>query len=365
MPLNEGDAKPQIKKWLVITLAIVVLLIGGGITAYVLGVFGALFPPEETPTPTPTPVSTPPEEPPPPLPDWPLTGVRGEVVERAALVVKVENSEGSRPHEGLQEADIVFEQMVEGGISRLIAIYHSTIPTQIAPIRSVRPMDGPIAAWTHGVLAFSGGQWQFTERAEGLGLQLVSYDFGDDGFDWVDWRPSPHDLSGDPAVFLEQADGDHQASPIRFCEIDMDEVGGTAQRQGSMTTSIMVEISTVATPHWQWDPAGTRWLRFEDDDPALTVEGDQLSATNVLVLEVDVRYLSLTDSAGSRIPEMIVVGEGPGLVATGGRSAEITWKKDSEGGPWRFYDASGAPVVLAPGNTWVELVPQSGTWTVS
>ena len=312
----------------------------------------------DIPTPEPAEVLTPM-----PKPSWALTGVVGNLVQRPALVVKVENAEESRPQEGLEDADIVFEEMVEGGITRFAAIFHSTLPTQIAPIRSVRPMDGPIASWTGGLLAFSGGQEQFTSRARNDGLQLVSMDWGDDGFSREASRYSPHDVAGDPVAFLAQADGDHQASPPQFCAFDA--TGSTAHVSGAATTSVSITISSVAQPSWDWDDASHSWLRSEDGSPAMTTSGVQLSAANVLVVSVEVVSLAGTDAAGTHIPETIVVGSGTGMVASGGMSAPITWQKDSETAPWQFFDGSGAPLVLTPGTTWVELVPTSGNWTAS
>ena len=344
-------------------IAVVVVVLGTGIAVYTTGFFrhtagdGPIV--TDIPTPEPAEIPTPT-----PKPRWVLTGVPGDVLERPALVVKVENADESRPQEGLEDADIVFEEMVEGGITRFAAIFHSTLPTQIAPIRSVRPMDGPIAAWTGGLFAFSGGQEQFTSRASADGLQLISMDWGDDGFSREDSRYSPHDVAGDPAAFLAQADGDHQASPPPFCTVDTDGTGGTAQA-GTPVSAVSVSFSTIAQPTWTWDAASAHWLRAEGTEPAMAFSGVQLSATNVLIVDVNVVVLAGTDAAGTHIPETIVVGQGTGLVASGPMSAPITWQKDSETAPWQFFDSSGAPLVLNPGSTWVELVPTSGTWSVS
>src|SRR5699024_1777127 len=93
---------------------------------------------------------------------WPLTGRpaedAGDALGRAAVSVKIENSPAARPQVGLQRADIVWEQLVEGGMTRLVATYHSDVPEDVGPIRSIRPMDAAIAGPAGGVLAFSGGQ---------------------------------------------------------------------------------------------------------------------------------------------------------------------------------------------------------------
>ncbi|MDR0847838.1 MAG: DUF3048 domain-containing protein [Propionibacteriaceae bacterium] len=358
-------------KWTIIGVVVALVLAGGVLGAYFLGwlKFGE---PESKPTltmaytprPSEAPVWTP--TPGPPLkPQWPLSGVRGDIAEHPALVVKVENAPESRPQDGLEYADIVFEEMVEGGISRLVAVFHSTVPAQIAPIRSIRPMDGPIAAWTRGLMIFSGGQYPYVARAENDGLQIISMDYGADGFSRVDGRPSPHDVAGDTAAFFAQADGDHQVSPPAFAVFVEQGGAGTAQIQGTVTTQVSTQFSYMALPSWTWDSASATWLRFEDGEPAMTYAGPQISAKNVIVLTVSVVYTSQADAAGSSVPESIVVGEGTGVVASGPMTAAITWRHDSETAPWQFFGPNGAPLELLPGNTWVELVPDSGSWSVS
>ncbi|MDR1798341.1 MAG: DUF3048 domain-containing protein, partial [Bifidobacteriaceae bacterium] len=96
---------------------------------------------------------------------WPLTGLPGEVVERPAVAYKIENSPEARPQTGLDQADVVWETIVEGGIPRYIAVFHSKIPDVVGPVRSIRPMDGPIVCPTKGLLAFSGGKTHFINVA--------------------------------------------------------------------------------------------------------------------------------------------------------------------------------------------------------
>src|SRR5699024_11773665 len=92
--------------------------------------------PTSTPSPSPTPSPTPTPE-----PTWPLTGKTGDIVDRPPMTVKIENSIASRPQTGLQQADVVWEEMVEGGITRYGAVDHSRLPETFGPVRSVRPME--------------------------------------------------------------------------------------------------------------------------------------------------------------------------------------------------------------------------------
>ena len=133
---------------------------------------------------------------------------------RPALAVKIENSSEARPQTGLDQADNVWEQVVEGGISRFVAVYHSKVPAEVGPIRSVRPMDPAIAAPLHGLIAFSGGQPGFVQAPEGRGAaddqpgrrrrRLLPQEGR---------APAPHNVYGTPQTFWGQADAEHSAAP--------------------------------------------------------------------------------------------------------------------------------------------------------
>ncbi|MDR3068007.1 MAG: DUF3048 domain-containing protein, partial [Cellulomonas sp.] len=119
----------------------------------------------------------------PQLPEtWPLTGLPvGEAsVVRPALAVKIENDKAARPQTGLEQADLVWEEVVEGGITRFAAVFHSQVPEEVGPVRSNRPMDARIVAPTKGLIAFSGGQ--YTQQLRDAGLQVLSQDGGSPGF---------------------------------------------------------------------------------------------------------------------------------------------------------------------------------------
>ena len=133
---------------------------------------------------------------------------------RPALAVKIENSGDARPQTGLDQADNVWEEVVEGGISRFVAVFHSQVPAEVGPIRSVRPMDPAIVAPMHGLIAFSGGQPRFVNALKAAGVQTISQDAGAAGF----YRkkgvgPAPHNVYGTPQTFWDQANADHTSPP--------------------------------------------------------------------------------------------------------------------------------------------------------
>jgi DUF3048 family protein len=128
-------------------------------------------------------------------PAWPLTGVPADpIADRPALAVKIENSVDARPQTGLTAADMVREQVVEGGITRFVAVYHSDLPPEIGPVRSIRPMDTAIAAPLGGLLTFSGGVQTYVTVVQDAGLQVLSQDSRADGFHRMTTRAAPHNV---------------------------------------------------------------------------------------------------------------------------------------------------------------------------
>jgi hypothetical protein len=309
--------------------------------------------------------ATPPPPPPPPPVYWPLTGLEsGQVAARPALAVKIENSVDSRPQTGLNAADMVWEEVVEGGITRFVAVYHSTLPPQLGPIRSVRPMDPAIAAPLRGLFAFAGGQRPFVDAIAREGLQVVSHDAGADGFVRLTTRYAPHNLYADPTAFVAQADSEHQSAPAAQFGIAAPGQQPTALVAGAPTAVVNLKLSGVSHPKWTWDPAG-HWLRAEGNTPAVEADGTQLRAANVVVMRVEVVNTKYGDVGGTPVPETRMVGTGEALVATGGHTLAVTWTKNSAIEPVALTGADGQPVLLAPGNTWVELVPtRTGSVTV-
>jgi hypothetical protein len=306
--------------------------------------------------------------PPPPAPVyWPLTGLEsGEVAARPALAVKIENSIDARPQTGLNSADIVWEEVVEGGITRYVAVFHSTLPRKIGPVRSVRPMDPAIVAPLRGLLAFSGGQQPFVDAVADAGLQVLSNDAGARGFYRLPGRKAPHNVYADPSTFLAQADPAHRSAPAEQFDFALPGALSTAASAGTPTAALQLKLSGVSHPRWTWDQAHGAWLRAEGATPAVEADGAPLRATNVVVLRVEMdNSTGFSDPAGNPVPETQIVGSGEALVATGGRTVVATWSKRALGAPVVLIGSDGMPVRLSPGNTWVELVPAAtGSVTV-
>ncbi len=293
-------------------------------------------------------------------PRWPLTGVAAtDVAQRPALAVKIENSGEARPQTGLDQADMVWEQVVEGGISRFVAVYQSQAPAEVGPIRSVRPMDPAITAPLHGLIAFSGGQQQFVQALKNAGLQTISMDAGADGF----YRkkgvgPAPHNVYGTLQTFWDQADASHGALPAPQFVMAKHPEEASAVTSGGPSTTVAVKLSGYSHPTWSWDAGTGTWLRSEGTTPSTVRSGARMAATNVVTLKVRLVDSGTKDPAGNPVPETVLEGTGDATVSSGGRTVTGTWSKTGTDAVLTLAAADGSVLTLAPGTTWVELVPR-------
>lgn len=322
---------------------------------------------EAEPTPTVTSTVTPDAEaakalPPEPAvpPTWPLTGVfAADQGNRPALAVKIENSREARPQTGLELADVVWEEVVEGGVTRYIAVYHSQVPDTLGPVRSVRPMDAHIIAPLAGPVAFSGGQPPFVQLVRDVGLQVLSHDEGAGGFYRTKDRRAPHNVYARTPDLFAAADAGHSAPPSPQFQFARDEAGASAVTAGTPANEVSLTMSTYSSPSWAWDAAAGVFQRSEGAAPAVSSDGTRLTAENVVVLSVAVFDTPFKDPSGTPVPETEVIGSGDALVASGGHAIAATWSKESTAAPVSLTATDGTPLTLSPGNTWVELVPRS------
>lgn len=326
----------------------------------------ACAPEEITPaavTLTPDPVVTrqpAPDAPEDPIPSvaWPLTGADASDVDpallaRPSIAIKIPNEGAhSRPQKNLEHADIVFEQYVEAGIPRLVAIFHSSQPEEVGPVRSMREMDANIVGSFKGPLVFSGASWNVMNYARNTGQLLIAQDLGDRGFFRTNDRRSPYNLHVTLGTVLEQA-GDSPPPPQQFDYAYPAELA-TAAVEGKTATHIDLRMSRYGEPGWDWQADTGVWTRTEFGEPDITVDGNQISATNVVVLFVRISMhwdLPVSD---------MIVSNSAGFVATGGKYIPIKWSKSDRTAKYVLTTEDGSPVKLAAGKTWVELIPNAG-----
>ena len=315
----------------------------------------------EVQMPVPTPEYTSTYEPPPPTALAPLTGetVALDSLTAPSIAAKIDNHPAARPQVGLERADLVFEELVEGGLSRYVAVWHSDVPDEIGPVRSIRPMDPDIISPLGGIVAYSGGQYQYVQAMKDTPVYNAIHGQPDtrDTFYRTDLKRSPHDvIVKAPVVISQHLD---LAAPVQQFAFSLDVASSTAAKEGSLTSSMDLVLGGSAKPSWVWDEARGQWLRFmTGGDPDTDFAGAQLGTVNVVVLRVDVTYAKV-------IPKTELLGSGEAWVSTGGRTVHGTWSKSSPVSPIHLVDDNGVTIRLAPGNTWIELVPTNRVGSVT
>jgi hypothetical protein len=323
--------------------------------------------PSPTTEPSPSPSAAPRRRPPPPV--WPLTGrvaPSKHAAQRRVIAVKVDNTPAAAPWQGLGAADLVVEQLVEGGLTRLVAFYHSALrargPLVVGPVRSVRASDAGIVRPVRAVLAASGGAWPSIRAVADAGVPIRQE--GQPGFGRDYSRPAPYNLMLDVQTLeravVQRRPGQHYlawASPRkRWTEppgaVPADTV--TARFSGWHATTLTTTPTTAGSP--------ARWAR--------SVDPGGYRARTVLVLAVPTRAAGYLDPAGYPVPETVTTGRGRGLLLTvrdgaGARAvaAPIRWHKPSRDAAWRLQDRRGRRVQVPPGRVYLALVPQ-GTSSV-
>jgi hypothetical protein len=312
--------------------------------------------PEPMPTPTPRETYVSSYETPAPTELAPLTGevVPAGSVDNPSLAAKVDNTLPARPQVGLDHTDIVFEELVEGGITRYVAIWQSDVPKEIGPIRSIRPMDPDIVSAFGGIIAYSGGQLRFVALMRETNVYNAIHGQSDtaDLMYRTTKKIAPHNV----IVYASKLVKRHAkiAKPNQQFAFSADVGSATATKNGKATRVLKLSFSPISKPTWVYDSKNSVYKRSQLAGKDLDSRGKQLSAVNVIVLRVGVaRYKG--------VPKTDLIGTGRAYVSSGGKTISATWSKSSAKSPILLQDSEGVTIRLAPGNSWIELVPNAGS----
>jgi hypothetical protein len=307
----------------------------------------------------------------------PLTGVaymnESEIPDTnssPAVSCKVDNAPAGRPQFNLNKADIVHVQMVEGGLTRLLVTWHSQPVDKVGPVRSVRPMDADIAAAFGGIFCYSGGVDMFIALLQDTSLYLADENTQQsvkpNSFSRTPERFAPHNMVVDMGLLQSQHEDLAAPQSIFNYAAFLDETKDyepASASSGKATTDLTIEYPD-ATSYWKGDGSGNL-LRSQDGEPHMDgVSEEQVRAKNVVVLEVQIDS-SIRDVRYGVIPKTIMVGSGKVWVFVDGKHIEGTWSKATQTSPIELLDSTGAVIKLAPGNTWVELKPDTATLTIT
>ncbi|CAM5684195.1 hypothetical protein SALBM135S_05679 [Streptomyces alboniger] len=274
----------------------------------------------------------------------PFTGLAAQ--QGPVLAVKFDNARAARPHTGLDQADIVYVEKVEGGMSRLMGVYSSRLPAAVGPVRSARESDIELLRqFGRPALAYSGVRSALRKRLRNSPIHTRPEGRFPKVYFRQSGRPAPHDLFARPRALLRTAPGADLPTDIGFRF-------GPAPRGGTPA-----RVRTVRYPGaghtFRWSPRQDRWLASFDGSPARGSSGRQLGARTVVIQYVTMRPSRYKDVTGAVTPYIETVGSGRAQVLRDGRSYATRWKRSSATGGTSFTLADGSPMPFAPGQVWI------------
>ena len=310
-------------------------------------------------------------------PIWPLTGLPGpdDAETQPIVVVKIENDPSVRPQTGLDRADLIFEELVEGGMTRFAVTFQSDLPDEVGPVRSVRHVDVAIAEPMADAFVFSGGArrtMKFVKRKIPTSISIVNE--GAPGMYRKSGLRAPHNLFLNIPEMLESLAAGNTATTGFFVRPEVKPVAPTASATASSSSSaspiptstaltgrpvtdVGVVFSHFAGPNWKWNATDNMWMRSEGVKPFLNKDKTQFGTNNLVIIEVREIDAGYKGQTGGYVPRTVLTGSGRAWVLSEGRAVEVAWNKPFVDAQMELTDLDGNPFTMPTGRTWVELLP--------
>ncbi|KOU78111.1 hypothetical protein ADK57_01325 [Streptomyces sp. MMG1533] len=263
----------------------------------------------------------------------------------SVLAVKIDNARTARPQTGLNSADIVYAEQVEGGMSRLMALYATKLPKAVGPVRSARESDLELLRqFEQPTLAFSGAQGKLMPLINNAPLVVQTPGKVSGAYYRGTDRSAPHNLFLRPDRLLSAAPGtDALTTGFHY---------GTAPSGGQPETSRTVRYPS-ASFTFTWSADRSRWLVSMDGTPTVTSDGKRVAPATVVVQYVKVRESAFYDFLGNNTPYTETVGSGKAEVLRDGRAYDVNWSRPEAAEGTEFTTSGGTPVNFAKGQVWV------------
>ena len=272
---------------------------------------------------------------------------------RSALTIKIDNTQEAHPQYGIDHADVIYEEIVEGGITRLAAIFNSRLPTKVGPVRSVRRTDREIVFPIGGIFAFSGGAAYALQSIASAPVKTFDQSNAGGAMFRDFSRPPPHNLFANAEALMKLGGKVHPPRAL------FTYAAKSSPPLGAPVGSFSVNFAAGYATSWQWNAKTHSWDRSIFGRPDFTADGIRLSPTNVIVMSVNYR-----GGVGVEGSEAQLTGSGPVEVFTDGRLQKGKWFRSKIQRATAYRSASGKVINLRPGQTWVELLATSENVTV-
>ena len=314
--------------------------------------------PTPTDTPTPSPSPTPSPTPTPPPPSSPLTGLPGpaEALARRIVAVKIDNAPEARPQSGLSEAEVVYEHLTEGIVTRYTAFFQASVLKKVGPVRSARFVDRDLAPQFDALLAHVGGSPHVLRDLMASPVADMDQFYYEERLPYYrdPRRVAPFNMYLDLAALREFGARRHpqrrQVPALAFYR--------EAPPPGNVTSiTLPAGPRDIFQATYTYDAAQRRWKRALGGQRDVDEEtGAQLQVENVIVQHVSVVVTAFEeDSLGNRSLAIATVGTGKAIVFRDGLRLEGRWSRPSVNDATSFATEDGTPLLLRPGLSWVHL----------
>lgn len=261
------------------------------------------------------------------------------------LAVKIDNVSAARPQTGLDAADIVYAEQVEGGLSRLMAVYATRFPEEVGPVRSARESDLELLRqFDEPTLAFSGAQGRLLPLIDDAPLNAKTPGDAGDAYFRGDEKPAPHNLYLRPEKLIGSPPGaDALTTGFRY---------GPAPAGGTPEDSRTVRYPA-ARFTFTWSDDSRRWEVSTDGSPTVTTDDVRVAPATVVVQHVTVRESQFRDFLGNNTPYTETVGSGRAEVLRDGKVFDADWERKTPTDGTEFTTKDGEPMNFAEGQVWV------------
>lgn len=296
----------------------------------------------------------------------PLTGVEmpDGRPENPVFFVKIDNTAASAPQIGLDQADMVVEQLVEGGITRLAVGFYSTLPTQIGHVRSLRMTDIGIAKPVEAHVVASGGSHPSINRLNEADV-VMHMEGRSVGFSSDKNGHRPYNVLVDLTKIADEV-GSQPVSGnyFEFGEGIANLVAKPADSSASPEPSPSPLVQAASNIEVRYSPASLRKFGFADGTWSRTngpkVTGGDFQADNLIVIKAKVEDAGYRDVSGAFVPETVFAGTGEAWIFQGGHYVKAIWSKADRASVLTFQTEDGQSIGVLPGKTWIALIPDDG-----
>ncbi len=292
----------------------------------------------------------------------PISGIETEKenIQKRPIAVMLDNQNKARPQAGLDQAEVIYEILAEGWITRYMAIFLINEPDLIGPVRSARPYFIDKAMEFDALYVHDGGSPQALQDIVNLKIADISAQSRDKRIFWrKNHKPSPHnEYTSVSAIRTAAQESRYQElgefESWQFNKTDL-------SIQGSPSLYLEIPYHKTYIPSFKYQGNDNLYYRYINGKPHLDeVSKKHLYAKNVIIQEAETKII---DNEGRRNIQLL--GEGEGTLFSGGEVKPILWKKISRSALTRFYDTNGKEIKLNPGVTWIEVIPKNIQITTS